>query len=417
MIFKNVKLNNQIKNIKVKNGIITAISDKIDESSDKVHDCQNMTILPSLGNAHTHAAMTLMRGYADDMELFKWLSEYIWPLESLLTEEDVYWGVRLACLEMIKTGTTCFNDMYWHTDACIKAVDDAGIRAVISQVFLDNTDNDLSDAQIKATKSFFKKNTDSNMIKYAIGPHAIYTVSQKSLKWIAQYSKENDKLVHIHLAETEKEVSDCIKATGMTPVKYLDSLNFIDHNSILAHGIWLTEEEMKIIADRGATIVHNPISNLKLASGFIKYPLLKKYGVRIALGTDGCSSNNNLSMLEEMKIASLVTKHLTKDPTAYSAKDVFNDATQSVYEALKINSGIIEVGKNADFMLLKNNNFLLTPGFNSLSDLIYSADSSSIDTLVCNGKIVMGNGKVEDEDKIINNVKRVVQQLIERKGI
>lgn len=410
-VFKNVHHNNEITDILIDNNRIKKIAKNISQVDADVFDAQGMIILPSFANSHTHAGMTLLRGYADDLELFNWLSNYIWPLEAKLTEEDVYWGTRLACLEMIKCGTTSFNDMYWHSKATAQATEDSGIRGVISQVFIDHNDEIEAKKQIANAEKFFARNKDSERVKFALGPHAIYTVSKESLAWIAKYAQDNKKLVHIHIAETEKEVHDCQAEHGMTPIEYLHSLGLLSPDSLLAHCVWLTENDVKLIADSGATVLHNPVSNLKLASGFFPLKLLKEYGVKIAIGTDGCSSNNNLSSLEEMKFAALLPKYIEMDPKLYPASDVFKDATFTGHQALQIDAGLIEEGKLADFILLKKNNSMLTPNYNTISNLVYSADSSSIDTLVCNGEIVMNRGVVADEELIISKVNDICKKL------
>ncbi len=410
-LFKNVNFNNKITDILVNKNKIEKIATNIPSIDTEVFDAKNMIVLPAFVNSHTHAAMTLLRGYADDLELFDWLSNYIWPLEAKLTEDDVYWGTRLACLEMIKCGTTCFNDMYWHSKATAQAVEDAGIRAVVSQVFIDQNKGQESQKQIAKAEMFFANNSDSERVKFALGPHAIYTVSKKSLTWIAKYAQENNKLIHIHISETQKEVNDCQTEHGMTPIEYLYSLGILTPNCLLAHCVWLTEKDVQLIAESGATVLHNPVSNLKLASGFFPLKLLKKYGVRIAIGTDGCSSNNNLSSLEEMKFAALLPKYIEMDPKLYPASDVFRDATLAGFEALQIDAGVIREGKLADFILINGNNSMLTPNYSIISNLVYSADSSSIDTLVCNGEIVMNQGKVADEDLIISKVNEICKNL------
>lgn len=410
-LFKNVNFNNNNTDILINNNRIEKIAGNISAPDAELFDAEGMVILPSFVNSHTHAGMTLLRGYADDLELFDWLSNYIWPLEAKLTEDDVYWGTRLACLEMIKCGTTCFNDMYWHCQATARATEDAGIRAVISQVFIDHNDEKEAKKQIANAEMFLANNQDSQRVKYALGPHAIYTVSKESLAWIAKYAKENNKLVHIHISETQKEVTDCQAEHGLTPIEYLHSLGLLTSNCLLAHCVWLSENDVKLIAESGATVLHNPVSNLKLASGFFPLKLLKESGVRIAIGTDGCSSNNNLSSLEEMKFAALLPKYIEMDPKLYPATDVFRDATLSGHEALQIDAGLIQEGKLADFILLKNNNALLTPNYNIISNLVYSADSSSIDTVVCDGEIVMNRGIVADEDLIISKVNEICKNL------
>lgn len=415
-IFKNVNKDGNIVDILVKDKEIDKIKKNIQCFGAEEIECHGKKIIPSFANAHSHAAMTLLRGYADDMELFKWLNDYIWVLEAKLTPEDVYWGTRLACLEMIKTGTTCFNDMYWMTDASAKAVEDSGLRANLSFCFLDRNDKDYAKTQMEAMEEFFSKNKDTERVKFTCGPHAIYTVREDSFKWLANYCDTNDKMIHIHVSETKKEVDDCLLKTKMTPVEYLYNLGMINENSILAHCVWLTENDCKILKKSGATIAHNPASNLKLSSGFINNKMIKEHGIRLAISTDGCSSNNNLSMFDEMKFAALLPKYIEMNPEIYTAKDVFKDATLSGFEAMHINGGEITEGKLADFVLLKNNAYQLTPGFNLYSDLVYSADSSVVDTVVCNGQIVNNSGLVKDEELIITKVQECVKNLLHRAG-
>lgn len=415
-LFKEVRLDDKITDILVNNDRIEKISPNISRADADVFEANGMIVLPSFANSHTHAAMTLLRGYADDLDLFDWLSNYIWPLEAKLTEDDVYWGTRLACIEMIKCGTSCFNDMYWHSKATAQAVEDAGIRAVISQVFIDHNDPGNVQKQIENAEKFFSENKDSKRVKFALGPHSIYTVSQESLSWIAKFALDHKKLIHIHVAETQKEVQDCQAKYGMTPIEYLHSLGLLKPYSLLAHCVWVTENDVKLIAKSGASVLHNPVSNLKLASGFFPLKLLKQQGVRIAIGTDGASSNNNLSSLEEMKFAALLPKYIEMDPKLYPAHEVFHDATLAGFEAMQIDAGLIQEGKLADFILLKNENFLLTPNYNTISNLVYSADSSSIDTVVCNGQIVMNRGQVADESLIINKVNEIKNKLTNKRG-
>jgi len=212
--------------------------------------------------------MTLFRGYADDLPLQTWLAEWIWPLEAKLTDEDVYWGTKLACLEMIRTGTTCFNDMYWHALASARAVDEMGIRAVISNVFIDidgASDEETQRENKRLTGRLIKDYSDR--VIPALGPHAVYTVSENSLSWAAEFAREEDILIHIHVSETSAEVEDCIKRTGMRPVEYLDHIGFLGPNVVAAHCVWLNDHEISLLKEHDVRVSHTPVSNMKLAVG------------------------------------------------------------------------------------------------------------------------------------------------------
>jgi 5-methylthioadenosine/S-adenosylhomocysteine deaminase len=305
ILIKNVLLNNKKTDIFIKGNKIEKIQENIFEKADTIIDGKNKAVIPSFINSHSHSAMTLFRGFADDIFLQEWLETKIWPKEAKLTEEDVYWGVKLACLEMIKSGTTFFNDMYWHPRGTAKAVEEMGIRTAVSSVFIDLFDGQKAKEQMQENQKLFQEiKKYSNRIMFALGPHSIYTVSKKSLKWIKQFADKNNLLIHIHLSETEKEVEDCIKQHGKRPVEYLDEMGFLGKNIIAAHVIWINDKEIDLLKKHNVKIVYNPTSNMKLSSGVMPYEKMKKAGLKIALGTDGCASNNNLDMLEEMKFAS-----------------------------------------------------------------------------------------------------------------
>jgi len=277
--------------------------------SDATINAAKRALVPGFVNTHTHAAMTLLRGYADDLPLLTWLSEWIWPLEAKMTGEDIYWGTKLACLEMIKTGTTTFNDMYWHVLASANAVDEMGIRSVMSNVLIDTggesgggggEDRAVQKETERLTRRL--RSDYSSRVIPALGPHAIYTVSEENLAWAADFAREEDLLVHIHVSETEKEVSDCIEKTGLRPVEYLDRIGFLGPNVIAAHCVWLNDSEIALLAKHDVKVSHNPTSNMKLAVGrMMDYPRLSRAGVNVSVGTDGCASNNNLNMLESAK--------------------------------------------------------------------------------------------------------------------
>ncbi len=418
ILIKSVLLNGKEVDVFIQGNIIKKIGKNlgIDRSSTHIISGKDKAIFPSFFNVHTHAAMTLLRGYADDMELHTWLNDYIWPFERKLTPEDVYWGTKLACLEMIKTGTTFFCDMYWHVDAIAHAVDEMGMRAALSSAYVDFEDPKKGDLFKKKNKKFFDSlpNVDKSRIKFIMGPHAIYTVSRDSLIWIRDFAKERKLYINIHLAETKKERDDCLKIRGLTPVRYLEEIGFLSNKCICAHVIWVDEQEMDILKQGEVNIAHVPASNMKLCSGSFKFDKVLKKGLLIGLGTDGCASNNNLDMLEEMKIAALRAKMGSNDPTCAKSKDIFKCATQNGARMFQINGGEIKEGMVADCILVDLNHPQMIPHHNLISNLVYSANGDCVVTTICNGKILMQDRRVKGEEEIIKKNKAIAASILKR---
>ncbi len=377
-------------------------------------DGSRTAILPGLLNSHTHTAMALLRSYADDMPLMPWLEEVIWPFESRLTEDDVYWGARLGCLEMIRTGTTFFCDMYWFFDATARAVDDCGMRAVLAAVFIDMGSADECEKQIQANQRLIDdRERYGDRIGIALGPHALYTVSEKGLRWVAETSERLGSLVHMHLSETDSEVQSCVEAHGVRPVEYADRLGLLSPRLLAAHAVHLTDEEIEILAARGVHVLHNPVSNMKLASGGpMRYRDLAGAGVNVLLGTDGAASNNNLDLFEEMKFASLMAKHSTGDPTALPAREVLGLATANPARAFGLDVGSVEPGMLADFILIDLDNPFLFPGHELIADLVYSAHGRAVEATVCDGQVLMEHGIVADEEEIRGEVASRLERLV-----
>ncbi len=437
LLIKDVLLRDRIVDVLIQDGRFSEIAPGLEQPGAQVLDGRDRAILPSFINAHTHAAMTLLRGYADDLELFTWLQDHIWPFESRLTFNDIYIGAKLACLEMIKTGTTLFCDMYWHMPATAKAVEEMGIRAALSSVFIDFGDPAKAKQFRSRTRKFFRENPGHERIIYTLGPHGIYTVSRDSLTWVAQFAREQNLLVHIHLSETRKEVQDCLDAHGVRPVEYLDSLGFLGPNIIACHGIWLSEKEMDLLAQREVKVVHNPVSNMKLGSGVFPFREMSRREICIGLGTDGCSSNNNLDMLEEMKVAALQAKlssfenrvlpanmvesgdssfleQLYLDPTLFTAGQALDFATSNGARIFGLDMGKIAPGMLADCILVDLNHYSLIPRHDLVSNLVYSASSECIDTTICNGRVLMQGRKVPGEDEIIEEMKEWEKEMKNR---
>ncbi len=385
--------------------------------ADTVISGWNQAAIPGLIYTHTHAAMTLFRGYADDVELFKWLSEKIWPLEAKLSKEDVYWGTRMACLEMIKTGTVCFNDMYWHMLEAARAVEDSGIRGVISGVIFDNFDVEKGEKELQnSIKDIWElQQKFGDRIIPALGPHAVYTVSNELLTKIAKHSREQDLLIHIHLAETEKENREYLRRTGKRPVVKLAEIGFLGPEVLAAHSVWFNKKDIQLLAKNDVKISHNPISNMKMAvGGAIQYEALKAAGLTISLGTDGCASNNNLDMFESMKVAALLQKYEMNDQTVLPSHDAFEMATINGAKALGLDSGVIEEGKLADILLVDLNQPAMTPNHDLISNLVYSANGSVVTTTICNGKVLMQDREVDGEAEVLAKCREHAANLVNK---
>jgi len=413
ILIRDVLLDGKRTNILTEGDRIAGIGG-VNDRTDAVIDGRGKAAIPGLVNAHTHAAMSLMRGYADDLPLGEWLSNHIWPLEAKLTPDDVYWGTKLACLEMIKSGTTCFSDMYWHIESACRAVEDTGIRGFMSPVFIDQGDSGKAEEHMKENTRLAGKagKKFGGRVKLALGPHAIYTVSEESLRWAKEHADKEKLLVHIHLSETEGEVEDCLKEKGVRPVEYLEKIGFLGPNVVCAHCVWLDQREMRILGKNNANAAYCPTSNMKLSVGSaLDYDGLRREGVTVALGTDGCASNNNLDMFEAMKFASLLQKFHWKSQTALPAREALMMATEGGAKALGLEAGSIREGMLADIALINLKKPELTPNHSLASDLVYAANGSCVDSLICDGRVLMEKGRVEGEEKILEKAMEASKNL------
>lgn len=381
------------------------------DSETKVIASAGKAILPAFYNGHTHVAMSLLRGYADDMPLSTWLNEHIWPVEAKMTADDMYHGVKLSLLEMIKTGTVFFNDMYFSWERCAEAVEEMGMRAVVADSFIDRGDEAYANAFLARFKQQQTLNTDK--IRFAIAPHAIYTVGGDMLRRCAEAAREADQFLHIHLAETQQEMDDCLAAHGKTPTEYLHSLGVLGPKTMVAHAVYLTENDMDILKETQTTLVHNPCSNMKLASGLFPSKEVCDKGLKVVLGTDGSSSNNNLDMREEMKFAALMAK-FRYGAEALPAPQVLRWATADAAAAFGINAGEIAEGKCADAIIVRLDNDRMIPRHNLISNWVYAADSSVIDSVLCDGRFLMQNAYVPHEEQIRENAERCAYDLVKR---
>lgn len=374
----------------------------------EVVDCSRFAIFPAFYNGHSHAAMSLLRGYADDMPLQKWLQEYIWPFEAKLTGDDIDIAARLAVLEMIKSGTVFFSDMYWHRERTMKVVEDMGIRASIGVTFAETL---MPPEAIENNFEFLLNHTgESERVRLSVAPHSVYTVGEKLLKRCAEFARSENYLVHIHLSETRQELEDCEKQYGCSPVGLLGRAGMLDRNLIAAHCVHFSDDDMKAFVNSGATAVLNPCSNLKLASGIPPVDRLLHAGARIALGTDGVSSNNNLDMREEMKYIALLAK-VCGGAETLPAGNALKMATVNAAQAYGIDAGEIAEGKLADCLLVDIMNERMVPSHDLVSNWVYAADSSCIDSVICNGKFVMRGRHVDGEEDIKKEAEACAKRL------
>ena len=392
ILIRHVQLFGNEVNVLVAGNRFKSLDAPADAPARRIIDGTGMALLPPFYNTHTHAAMSLLRGYADDMPLYKWLQEYIWPYENKLTSADIREGSRLAVREVIRTGTVFFSDMYFDIDETIRVVEESGMRAAIGVTFVDS--HSKSQQAEKLDVLLHWTDPTGGRISLTVAPHAIYTVGPDLLVRCAEVARERNLKYHIHLSETRKEVDDCLREHGTTPVRYLDKLGVLGPNVVAAHVVHVDEEEAAILAERGVTISHCPCSNMKLASGVFPYKMLHEAGCRITLGTDGDSSNNNLDMREEMKFAALLAKVSSSDPETLPADEALAMATRNGAEAFGIDAGLIAEGKLADAILVRLDDERMQPCHHLVSNWVYAAGSGCIDTVICDGNVLMEHSQL-----------------------
>ena len=417
ILLRNIILNNQDSDILISDGLIAKIAPSgslCDEACcAEVVDCEGKTAVPGFVNMHTHAAMSLMRGVGEDIAFHEWLDR-IWRLEEKIDEEYVYHGPKVACLEMIKTGTITFNDHYWHMPMARKAAIEMGLRPILAYVICDrNTPEESERQKVQCIEMYNEAMSWPEKSEFAIAIHAIYSVSEPMILWAVDFARERGLKIHIHLSETEREIEDC-KALhgGMSPVEYLDSLGVLGPDVIAAHTLWLSPNDIEILGKRGVTCVHNINSNLKLSSGYkFLYKELKEAGANICLGTDGCASSNNLDMLETMKTAAMIQKAWRNDPTVMNMEEILAMATENAGKGLGLNIGKLEEGALADILIIDTDNYsFLSPG-SFLANLIYSAHSDCVDSVICNGRFVMRNRVIPGEKEILKEARKILKKL------
>ena len=385
-----------------------------DLKADNVINAKGKLAVPGFVNAHTHASMTLLRSYADDMNLMDWLNNMIWPIEAKMRKKDIYAGAMLAAVEMIKTGTTTFADMYGDMEQVAQMTIESGLRGVLSRGIIGVAPN--GEQAFKENKELFDNYHGSadGRITVMFGPHAPYTCPPDFLRRVAEAAKARKADVHIHLSETKGEVDDCLKNYGKTPMEIMEDTGIFDCGTLGAHCVWLSDKDIEIMAKHNVRVAHSPGSNMKLASGIAPVPQLLKAGVCVGLGTDGASSNNNLDMLEEIRLAALLHKVNTLDPLAVPAFEALKMGTEYGAKAVGLeNLGRLEEGAIADITLFDMSGYAWQPKFDLISLLVYSAPSNSADTVIVDGRVLMEKGELKtlDEEKIIYEAAQSVARI------
>ena len=397
--------------IAVKDGRISKIARNIEAEANYVINANGKIALPSFANMHTHVPMSLLRGIGADLPLMDWLQKVIWPLEGeFVSPEFVRAGTELGILEMIRSGTTLFMDMYFFEEEVGEVVREAGIRAGLGFGILDFPTKvaKTPEEYIKRAREFAESFKGKELVFPVICPHAPYTCSPETLRKAKELADELDLYLHIHVAETKGEVERIREEYGATPVRHLEGIGFLSDKVLCAHMVWLDEEEIEIVKERNAKIAHCPESNLKLASGIAPVPEYVRKGIHLCLGTDGPASNDNLDMLEEMATMAKLHKGAAMDAKAMDAKTALKIATENGFSAVGIKAGRIEEGYEADLILIDPESPHLQPLYDPVAQIVYSAQSSDIDTVICRGRVVMEKRELKtlDEERILFEAKR-----------
>ena len=387
------------KDLRIEGSEVAETGDLEPGDGEEVIDCSGKVVMPGLVNAHTHCSMSLLRGLSDNKELEEWLQEDIFPAEEAMDEKDLKHGARLACMEMLETGTTCFNDMYEGIDQIVEAVEESGIRAVLSRGLFDWDEE--GEKRIKEAKEAVEKYSDHSLVTPGIAPHAVYSCSEKLLKEMKEYAEKKDVPYHIHVSETEKENRDHQAEYDLTPTQYLEKHGLLDSSVVAAHAAWLTEKDKELFQEREANIAHNPAANLKLGSGIAEIPELLEKNVNVALGTDGPASNNNFNLFEEMKVSGLV--HKLESPEKINEQQILDMATINGARALGLENqiGSIEKGKKADLLVIDLDQPEMRPFHGKkglVSNLVYSFTGHQ-DKVFVNGEKVLEDRKVLTQDR------------------
>lgn len=383
----------------------------------EVIDVKGSIIMPGLVNTHGHAAMSLLRGYADDLPLQEWLETKMWPMEGQFTAEHVKWGTYLSILEMIRSGTTSFVDMYDHMDQVAEAVETSGMRANLARGIIGLCPEEVQKQKLEEATDFARNwhGKAEGRITTMMSPHAPYTCPPDFIRQIVDKAHELDLPIHIHMSESPREVEQNIKDYGCRPPAHLERLGVFERPTLVAHAVHLTDEEIELLAKHDVKVSHNPISNLKLASGVARVPEMLSAGITVSLGTDSSASNNNLNLFEEMKLAALLHKGVNFNPIAVPAHVALSLGTRYGAEAMFIGdrTGSLEVGKKADINIIGTDRAHFHPLHDPVSHLVYATSGGDVQDVYVDGKKLLSNGEflTLDEEKIIFEATRMFNSL------
>ena len=416
MLLKNVLWEDSQAHILIQGNRISKVSREPIEVNpqEEVIDCSGKAVIPGFINSHSHAAMIMLRGIYEDLTLYQWLDK-VWALEAKMDGEFIYWGTKAACLEMIKSGTTTFNDQYWFPSHARKAAVEMGLRPAVSFIFLDSQDPKMAAMQRIACQKLYEKSLDwGTKSIFTISIHSVYTVTEENILWAADFARDRGLKIHLHLSETAQENHDCIRAhKGLSPTEYFDALGIFGPDVIAAHCLFLSDRDVEILGKNKVNCVHNINSNLKLASGYqFRFKELQEAGANVCLGTDGAASSNTVDMLEHMKNSAMVQKAWRRDPAALPLDQLLASATVNGARALGLNTGEIKEGMLADLSLIDLGSTAFISPAPTLANLVYAAHSDVITDVMAGGKWIMRGRQVRDEEEIIRESRKVLKQII-----
>lgn len=411
---KDITLNT---NIYIEGDRISAISSTAPTGfqAEKIIDCSGKMAIPGLINAHTHSYMTFMRNVADDLSFMDWLFGTVDPIEQKMTDEDAYWGASLAILEMMKSGTTCFNDMQMNIHQTTRAVKESGMRAVICRGLVGNGDDEAGRSRLAQAYEEQDAFKDCDRLSFLLGPHAPYTCDEAYLRIVAEEAKKHCLGIHMHLSESATEIENCKKDYGCTPIELAERCGLFESPFIAAHCVYATPTDLDLLQKYNVSVVTNPASNMKLGNGFAPVPEMLEKNINVCLGTDGAASNNSLNLIHEMSLLALIHKGTHRTSQCISASDVFRIATVNGAKALGLADeiGTLEAGKKADIAILDLNTPSMWPKNNPIAALSYSANGAEVDTVIINGEITMEHRNIltMDEERILFENEKIMKRI------